>query len=174
MKQRKEILKAQNEVQSSRHSVIIVLAPAVTLVFVALQLGVFFAVILGTTFANAQQHDVLASRYDDGRTGSALKETLLTPNAVDTRIDRNQFGKLFTYSISGDVYAQPLYVSNVGIPGRGTNNLLLVATMEGFIYALDADGTKAGSDGVFWQRTLGPPPSVADVWRNCDFFSGLV
>ena len=34
----------------------------------------------------AQQHDVLASRYDDGRTGAALTETLLTPDAIDMNV----------------------------------------------------------------------------------------
>jgi hypothetical protein len=67
----------------------------------------------------------------------------------------------------GDIYAQPLYVSNVGIPGHGTANVLLVATMNGFVFALDADSPRVGSDGVFWKRNLGPPPSIDDVWRNC-------
>jgi hypothetical protein len=145
--------------------------------FFVFHLGVLLATLVDATLANAQQrHDVLTSRYDENRTGAALAEALLTPEAIDTRIDGGKFGKLFTYNLNyqgapgGDVYAQPLYASNVGIAHHGINNILLVATMNGFVFALDADGPKAGSDGVFWQKNLGPPPSVDDIWRNCSFW----
>jgi outer membrane protein assembly factor BamB len=123
------------------------------------------------TAANAQ--DVLASRYDDARTGAALRERLLTPHSIDRTIDSEAFGLLFRYKLdvagepAGDIYAQPLFVSRVGVPGRGTKNLLLVATMKNFVFALDADGPTGSDGGLLWQRSLGLAPQVDDVWRNC-------
>ena len=112
--------------------------------------------------------DVLASRNDDGRTGANLREFLLRPDNVQP----GSFGKLFEYPKAGgppigDVYAQPLYVSNVGIPGHGTANMLLVATMKNLVFAFDADGPQAGRDGVLWQRSLGTAPTMDDIWSNC-------
>src|SRR4051794_24396233 len=79
------------------------------------------------TSAAAKPLDVLASRYDDGRTGANLQETLLTPEKL-----KDNFGKLFTYDLNynnmpgGDVYAQPLFVYNISIPGKGLVNLVVV------------------------------------------------
>jgi hypothetical protein len=123
--------------------------------------------------AIAGSPDVLASRYDDGRTGAALAERLLLPDAIDSTADQNRFGALFDYDLSlrgapaGDVYAQPLYVSNVGVPGHGTVDLLILAGTNGYVYAFDADGPQPGSDGILWQVDLGPAPDISDVWRNC-------
>jgi outer membrane protein assembly factor BamB len=49
------------------------------------------------------------------------------------------FGKLFECPVDGQVYAQPLYVPMVDIPGHGTHNVLYVATMNNKLYAFDAD-----------------------------------
>lgn len=118
--------------------------------------------------AQAAGVDVLASRNDDGRTGANLHETLLNVSNV-----RTSFGKLHAYDLSidgesgGHVYAQPLYVSNVMIPGRGLTNILLVATTNNFVFAFDADANipQLSKDPVVWQVNLGRPPSIDDVWR---------
>src|SRR5689334_9885842 len=70
--------------------------------------------------------DVLTERYDDARLGANLAETALTTANVNV----DSFGKLWSYSVSGSVYAQPLYVHDVAIPGQGTHNVLYVATMN--------------------------------------------
>jgi hypothetical protein len=49
------------------------------------------------------------------------------------------FGKLFSLSVVGYVYAQPLYVPGVAIAGHGTHNVLYVATEHDLLYAFDAD-----------------------------------
>lgn len=82
------------------------------------------------------QVKILANRYDDARTGANLSEIQL--NAANVSV--NNFGKLWSYSIDGAVYAQPLYVPGLMISG-GVHNVLYVATMNDKVYALDADTT---------------------------------
>jgi hypothetical protein len=95
---------------------------------------------------------VLTYHNDNSRTGLNVNETILSPLNVNS----NTFGKLFTYSVDGFVYAQPLYVSGVAIPGQGLHNLLYVATEHNSVYALEADSNKWFTNGVLWKVNLGP------------------
>jgi hypothetical protein len=80
---------------------------------------------------------VLTAQYDNARTGTNLNEITLAPDNVNT----THFGKLFTFKVDGDVYAQPLYLPGVDIPGKGKRNVLFVATENDSVYAFDADGS---------------------------------
>jgi hypothetical protein len=73
---------------------------------------------------------------DNARDGQNQQEIVLSPSNVNVA----QFGKLFSYPVDGQVYAQPLYVANVNIPGQGFHNVLYVATENDSVYAFDADG----------------------------------
>lgn len=79
---------------------------------------------------------VLTAQYDNARTNATLHETVLTPGNVN----RQQFGKIFSYRVDGDVYAQPLYLPNVNVPGNGRHNVLYVATEHDSVYAFEAAG----------------------------------
>jgi hypothetical protein len=103
----------------------------------------------------------LTYHNDFARTGQDTNETMLTPANVNT----NSFGKLFAYPVDGQVYAQPLYVSGLAIPGQGTHNILFVATMHDSVYAFDADSNAGTSGGVLWQVSTG----TAAATPNNDF-----
>lgn len=90
------------------------------------------AVALATTAAEAQ---VTTSQYDNFRTGATLHETILTPDNVNS----TQFGKLGAFKVDGAVYAQPLILPSVAIPGKGTHDVLFVATEHDSVYAFDAN-----------------------------------
>jgi len=78
---------------------------------------------------------VTTSQYDNARSGTTLNEKILTPQNVNAR----RFGKLGAFTVDGAVFAQPLYVPNVEIRGKGTHNVLYVATEHDSVYAFDAD-----------------------------------
>lgn len=99
-------------------------------------LGATLAALLAGGPAYGQ---VLTSQYDNARTGANLKEKILTPQNVNSR----QFGKVFSLPVDGDIYAQPLYLSNVEIPGQGKHDVIFVATEHDTVYAFDADGASA-------------------------------
>jgi hypothetical protein len=84
---------------------------------------------------------VLTTQYDNARTGATPTETVLTP----ANVNAGQFGKIFTLKVDGDVYAQPLYVPRVNVPGRGVHDLPIVATEHDSVYGFDAAGTNSAT-----------------------------
>jgi hypothetical protein len=90
---------------------------------------------------------VATSQYDNLRTGANLNEKILTPRNVNA----GQFGKLGAFKVDGPVYAQPLFIPSVDIPGKGKHDVLFVATEHDSVYAFDA--IRPG-DPPLWQASL--------------------
>src|SRR5882762_135084 len=113
---------------------------------------------------------VLTQHNDNSRTGANLHEVLLTPSNVN----RQQFGKLFEREVDGHIYAQPLYVSNVAIPDKGTHNVVYVATMHNSVYAFDADHPEARQP-LWWRDQLKPSIPLPDpnIGKYVTFLDGL-
>lgn len=107
------------------------------------------------------QVNVLTYHNDFARTGQNTNETILTP----ANVNMTTFGKIFSYPVDGQIYAQPLYVSGLAIPGQGIHNVVFVATMHDSVYAFDADSNTNANGGVLWQVSLG----TSAVMPNNDF-----
>ena len=104
----------------------------------------FAALALGTGSAAAQ---VTTSQYDNLRTGATLNEKTLTPQNVNEK----QFGKLGAFQVDGAVYAQPLFLPAVEIPGKGKRDVLFIATEHDSVYAFD---TNRPNDPPLWRVSL--------------------
>jgi len=94
------------------------------------------------------QNNVLTVNYGNARTNTTMNERVL--NTLN--VNATQFGKLFSLPVGGYINAQPLYVQNVAIPGKGTHNVVYVVTLHNDVYAFDAD-TQASP---LWHINLGP------------------
>jgi uncharacterized protein (TIGR03437 family) len=90
--------------------------------------------------------NVLTYQYGNTRAGANQQETILTPANVNSA----QFGKLFSQSVDGYIYGQPLYLSGVAIPGKGSHNAVYVATEHDSVYAFDADRSVT----ALWQTSF--------------------
>ena len=120
--------------------------------------------ILSPLFPVKAQLNVTTERYDNSRTGANLNETVLTTSNVNS----THFGKVYSYTVSGSVQAQPLYVAGLTIPGQGVHNVLYVVTMNDIVYAFDAD-SNAVNGGILWTLNLAnsanqvTPIPIADI-----------
>ena len=107
-----------------------------------------FAILLFLLGApSSAQISVLTQHNDAARDGLNASETVLTLSSVSP----GNFGKLLNLPTDGAVYAQPLVVPGVTIPGKGTHDVVYVATMHDSVYAYDADGLTLTP---LWQESL--------------------
>ena len=132
--------------------------------------------VLGMSYLTAcgpSELSVTTQRYDNARTGQNLSETILNTSNVNP----GGFGKLFTRAVDDEIYAQPLYVSKLGIPKVGVRNVLYVATVNNTVYAFDADRPEAGEP--LWKVNLtdtvpgAMPVKARDVGHNCGAYRDI-
>ena len=82
------------------------------------------------------------------RDGSNIREFALTPANVTS----STFGRLFSCTVDGAIYTQPLWVSNMVINGA-THNVVFVATQHDSLYAFDADSNTSPCTPL-WKANL--------------------
>jgi len=131
-------------------------------------LGVGLAAVLLDTLAlpaaaqsaTAEPLEVLTQHNDNARTGANLREITLNTANVNVKT----FGKLFTRALDGYLYAQPLYVQSLPIPGKGIHNVVFLATAHNSVYAFDADDPKAADP--LWKVNLGPSVPAAEIYTT--------
>jgi len=117
----------------------------------------------GTNSAPASSIDVVTYHYDNLRTGQNTKETMLTPANVNS----TRFGRLGEFTVIGKVDAQPLYLSNVSIPGVGIRNVLYAATEHGCVYAFDADSISGNTGKALWITSTSMSGEIPSDDRGC-------
>jgi len=112
-------------------------------------IALLWAAILPTT----AQVNVTQEHNNLSRDGLYIDPAFTAANAANLTRDLN-----FNGTISGNVYAQPLYIEG------GPNGAMVIAVTESNnVYALDAD------DGsIIWQRNLGPAVSSGLPCGNID------
>jgi hypothetical protein len=123
-----------------------------------------FGFIVSCGFTAITEAQITTAQVDNARTGAYLEEHLLTPQNVNQR----QFGKIFTLKVDGDVYAQPLFLAGVEIPGKGKHDVVYVATEHDTVYAFDAYGNPSTP---LWQVSLLADGSstLSDADTRCFF-----
>ena len=109
------------------------------------------------------QVQVTTNHNDVARTGANLSEQILSTANVNS----GNFGKLFSRPVDGEIYAQPLYLSDVSIAGQGAHNVVYVATEHNSVYAFDADNSTQSAP--LWKVNLGPAVPSGDI---CQGLSG--
>ena len=106
------------------------------------------------TVVNLAQAAVLTYHNDDARDGAYTQEVTLTPANVNS----NQFGKLLSYPVDGQIYAQPLYVPHLTISGAPIN-VVFVATENNSVYAFNANASQ-----TLWTKNLGTAKPNTDQY----------
>src|SRR6185369_180627 len=123
---------------------------------IALRLFFLAASILWNANEGLAATDVLVNNYDNFRTGANLNETTLNPANVKPQT----FGHLFSYSVDGAVFGQPLVVSGVSIPNAGRHDVVYVTTANNSFYAFDA---QHGNGAPLWQKSLTRLPNGGEA-----------
>jgi uncharacterized protein (TIGR03437 family) len=100
------------------------------------------------------QVNILTANGNNDRSNANLQEYQLSSATVTP----DGFGKLGSYAVDGQVYAQPLYAAGITIANIGVRNVLFVATMHNTVYAFDADAVidTGTPPAPLWQSNLGP------------------
>jgi hypothetical protein len=111
---------------------------------------------------------MLTWRNDNSRSGVNGRELALAPSTVSS----TTVGRLFSCPIDGYAYAQPLYVPNLRISGRGVHNVVFVATEMDTVFAFDADASPCQ---LLWKTSVIPSGSqpIAGFNLNIEPFIGI-
>ena len=87
---------------------------------------------------------VVTAQADNARTNANVHETRLRPENVNAA----SFGKLYSRTVDGDIFAQPLFVPAVNLPRIGKRDVVYLATEHDSVYAFDVAGK---TDAPLWK-----------------------
>ena len=104
--------------------------------------------IANVTFGVTDLAGVFTYHNNLSRDGSNPREYALTPSNVSSAT----FGKLFSCTVDGAIYAQPLWVANLTI-NSVKRNVVIVATQHESLYAFDGDVNTSPCTPL-WQVSL--------------------
>ena len=108
--------------------------------------------------------DVVTYHNDSERTGLNPGETILKLNNVNV----SSFGRLFSHAVDGEIYAQPLCLSQVLIPNLGVHNIVYVVTEHDSVYAFDADSESGINAPPLWHVSFLNTPNIATIPSPAD------
>jgi hypothetical protein len=118
---------------------------------------------IGSAAAGGSNVDVVTYHYDTMRSGANTSEATLTPANVNS----TKFGLLGSFTVDGRVDGQPLYLSNVSIPGVGAKNVLYVVTEHDTVFAFDADSVNGATTASLWKTSMLQSGETPSDDRNC-------
>jgi hypothetical protein len=127
-----------------------------------------------SNFSNAVtvENNYVTNRYDNERSGWNPNESTLTVSTV-----RNSFGKVCEHLVDAPIRAQPLYLQDVDIPGKGRHNVVFVATEGDKIWAFDADSCLPNDQDLWGPRNLlgagESVPGTGNVPAKCGLKYGV-
>src|ERR1700738_3825795 len=110
--------------------------------------------------SNSGPVSVLTNRNNNARTGAYINETILKPANVNVAT----FGRLFSRTGVGALYAQPLIVSGLKLGQGPAVNVVFLCTSRNWVYAYDAD--EPTHCLPFWQVNLGTRVPRNAVFRG--------
>jgi hypothetical protein len=88
--------------------------------------------------------------------GSGLYSNEITLTTAN--VNSTQFGRLGSFKTDGLLMAQPLYVSNLDMGQAGTHNVVVVATENDSVYAIDADNP--GTTPLWVRQYVNPASGI--------------
>jgi hypothetical protein len=134
---------------------------------------------------------VLTYHGDNQRTGLNNTETAFITAGANANLSSQTFGKIWSRTVDGSIYTQPLYVPSVKFPNvpdilnsspkGGVYNAVFVATTHNSVYAFDAGSsvaiTHVGSTSTavrslpLWRHTFNFPMSQIGPVPSSDVLS---
>jgi hypothetical protein len=121
------------------------------------------AILVSLSYAQDAPVDVLTQHGNNARTGANLSEKKLSV----AHVNNNEFGKLAYRIVDGNIYAQPLIVTNVKGPTGAAKNMAIVATENNSVYSFDSEDTnQASATAQLWQRNLGPAIGYQTLYND--------
>jgi hypothetical protein len=124
------------------------------------------------TIAVTDLNGVLTYHNDTSRDGINTREYALTPTTVNT----TNFGKLFSCTVDGAIYGQPLWIKGLAIGGVA-HNVIFVTTQHDSVYAFDADASPCVT---YWHANLldtlhgGTTGEHSVTWNDVGYCDGDV